>query len=244
MNCNILIVDDSPTVRAALSRSLSTESGIHVVAMANDPYEARELIIQHKPHVIILDIEMPRMDGITFLRKLMTHLPMPVIVVSSLTKAGGDLALEAIEAGAVDVMCKPGAAYSVGDMSLELIEKIKGAAQVDVKRLAAQQSNRPAPTTRRSITQTTNKIIAFGTSTGGTEALRHVLPAFPRNSPGILIVQHMPEHFTTSFARSLDQACEITVTEAKDGDTVTPGKALLAPGNFNKIGRASCRERV
>ena len=141
----VLIVDDSAVVRQVLKKELDRDPDIEVVGTASNPFIARDKILKSQPDVITLDVEMPRMDGLTFLRKLMTHLPIPVIVVSSLTKAGGDLALEAIDAGAVDVMCKPGPAYSVGDMSMELIDKIKGAAQVDVKRMAAQRSNRPPP---------------------------------------------------------------------------------------------------
>ena len=226
----VLVVDDSAIVRKVLSRELDRDPQIEIVGTAMDPYIARERILELKPDVLTLDIEMPRMDGITFLKKLMRHLPMPVVVVSSLTAEGSALALEAMDAGAVDVMCKPGAAYKVGDLSIELADKIKAAAKAKLKKITESAS----PGTRHSaLTCTTNKVVAIGTSTGGTQALREVLPTLPGNTPGIVIVQHMPEHFTKSFADSLNAICEINVSEAKDGDTVTPGKALIAPGNFH-----------
>ncbi len=179
------------------------------------------------------------MDGITFLRKLMKYFPLPVIIVSSLTPAGGSLALEAMESGAVDVICKPGEAYSVGDMSAQLAEKIRAAAHVNMaqraRNLAAVRPEAP----KLSLTKTTNKIIAIGASTGGTEALKDVLTQFPANTPGIMIVQHMPANFTTSFAERLNSLCQIRVKEAEDGDSVLPGTALLAPGNFHMVMRRS-----
>ncbi len=232
----VLVVDDSAVVRQVLTNELSRERDIEVVGTATDPYVARDKIIKLKPDVLTLDIEMPRMDGITFLKKVMQHCPMPVVIVSSLTAANSDLAVEAIDAGAVEVMCKPGAAYKLGDLSVELIDKIRSAARARVTAKTTRPTNNPPKTNKRlSLTRTTNKVIAFGTSTGGTEALRQVLPLFPSNSPGIVIVQHMPEHFTRSFAKSLNDACEITVKEAEDGDTVVPGKALLAPGNYHMM---------
>ncbi len=239
----VLIVDDSAVVRKVFSEELSHERDIEVVATAPDPYVARDKIVALKPDVITLDIEMPRMDGITFLRKLMKYFPLPVIIVSSLTPAGGSLALEAMESGAVDVICKPGEAYSVGDMSAQLAEKIRAAAHVNVaqraKSISAPRTAGSVATQKLSLTETTNKIIAIGASTGGTEALKDVLMQFPPNSPGIMIVQHMPANFTTSFAERLDQLCQIRVKEAKDGDSVVPGTALLAPGNFHMVMRRS-----
>ncbi len=230
----VLIVDDSAVVRGILEKELSRDNQIEVIGTAPDPYIARDKIVKLKPDVITLDIEMPRMDGVTFLRKLMTHHPLPVIIISSLTTKGGDMALEAIEAGAVDVMCKPGAAYTVGDMSVELIDKIKAAAQVQVKQRKTSQRLSSAPK-RLSLTKTTNKVIAIGASTGGTEALARVLSSFPRNTPGIVVVQHMPENFTRSFAERLDTLCEMEVKEAQDNDTVLPGKVLIAPGNYHML---------
>lgn len=237
----VLVVDDSAVVRKVFSEELSHERDIEVVATAPDPYVARDKIVALKPDVVTLDIEMPRMDGITFLRKLMKYFPLPVIIVSSLTPAGGSLALEAMESGAVDVICKPGEAYSVGDMSAQLAEKIRAAAHVNVAQRARDLASAPPATDRPklSLTRTTNKIIAIGASTGGTEALKEVLTQFPANSPGIMIVQHMPANFTTSFAERLNSLCQIRVKEAQDGDSVVPGTALLAPGNFHMVMRRS-----
>ena len=235
----VLITDDSAVVRQVFSRELERDPQIEVVGTATDPYVARNKIVKLKPDVLTLDVEMPRMDGITFLRKLMHYYPIPVVIVSSLTPKGGELAMEALQAGAVEVMCKPGAAYKVGDMSVDLIEKVKAAAQVRMDKVAKSRIEAPAPLKRKSLTLTTNKIIAIGTSTGGTEALRRVLPALPDNSPGILIVQHMPEKFTRSFAESLDHLCELKVKEAEDGESVVPGKALIAPGNYHLLLRRS-----
>lgn len=232
----VLIVDDSAVVRQILAKQLSTSDQIEVVGTATDPYVARDKIVRLQPDVLTLDMEMPRMDGITFLRKLMHYHPMPVVIVSSLTPKGGELALEAIEAGAVDVLCKPGAAYKVGDLAIELVDKVLAAAKVHVqKRESTPKPASKAAAPRLSMTRTTNKVIAIGTSTGGTEALRTVLSTLPGNAPGIVIVQHMPEQFTKAFADSLNQICEITVKEAADGDTVTPGKALIAPGNHHML---------
>lgn len=232
----VLIVDDSAMARSIFSRELARDPLIEVVGAAPDPYIARNMILELKPDVLSLDVEMPRMDGITFLRKLTQHYPIPTIIVSSLTPKGGELALEALEAGAVDVMCKPGAAYTVGDMAVELIDKIKAAALVDVKKLR----QRPTVKVQRlSMTQTTHKVIVIGASTGGTQALQVVLEAMPPNCPAIAIVQHMPEHFTRSFAERLNQVCAIRVKEAEDNDTLNPGQALIAPGNFHMMTRRS-----
>ena len=235
----VLVVDDSAVVRQILTRELSRDRELEVVGTAPDPYVARDKIVQLTPDVITLDVEMPRMDGVTFLRKLMKHHPIPVIIVSSLTAAGSELALEALSCGAVDVMCKLGTAYSIGDMSELLIEKIKGAAFVDIKKRAEvikeRASSEPAPVKRLAMTRTTNKIIAIGASTGGTEAIKDVITEFPAGAPGTVIVQHMPEYFTKSFAERLNSMCEIQVKEAENGDRVTPGKALLAPGNRHMV---------
>lgn len=236
----VLVVDDSAVVRKVFSEELSRERDIEVIGTAPDPYVARDKIVELKPDVITLDIEMPRMDGITFLRKLMRYFPLPVIIVSSLTRQGGSLALEAMEIGAVEVISKPGEAYSVGDMSAQLAEKIRAAAQVDVSsRRKIITAPRPAAAPKLSLSETTNKLIAIGASTGGTEALKEVLMQFPPNSPGIMIVQHMPAKFTTSFAERLDSLCQIRVKEAEDGDAVVPGTALLAPGNYHMVMRRS-----
>lgn len=233
---NVLIVDDSAVVRKVLSRELSRIPGISIVGTAPDPYVARGKIVRLKPDVVIMDIEMPRMDGITFLRKLMQYYPLPVIVISSLTDKGSAMAMDAFAAGAVDVISKPGSAYSAGDMAQDLAKKIKAAAKARV--MAAPDSPLPAIASQ-ALSATTQKLIAIGASTGGTEAIRRVLTRLPENAPGIVVVQHMPAQFTTSFAQRLDSLCRIRVTEACDGDTVLNGHALIAPGNFHMVLRRS-----
>lgn len=239
MPIKVLIVDDSAVVRNILASELTSDPDIEVVETAPDPYVAREHIAKYKPDVITLDIEMPRMDGITFLRKLMRHYPMPVIVVSSLTQKGSELAMEALYEGAVDVMCKPGRAYSVGDMTMSLIEKIKAAAHVKVEDFDVIKEQLKRSKSNLSLTRTTNKIVAMGASTGGTQALEFILTSLPANSPGIVIVQHMPERFTRSFAMRLNDLCKLEVREALDGDRVVPGTALIAPGNKHMVLRRS-----
>lgn len=230
MSIRVLVVDDSAVVRKIFTTELERDPGIEVIGTAPDPYVARDKIVALKPDVITLDIEMPRMDGLTFLRRLMKHFPLPTIVVSSLTPQGGNIAMEALDAGAVDVMCKPGAAYTVGDMAVELIEKIKAAAQVKVA--AVTTTDKPQALMKRlALTKTTNKVVAIGASTGGTQALQQVLQAMPHNAPPIVIVQHMPESFTKAFADRLNEICDIEVLEASDGDSVIPGRALIARGN-------------
>jgi len=235
----VLVVDDSATVRNIFTKELNKYPDIEVVGAAPDPYIARDKIVRLKPDVITLDIEMPRMDGITFLGKLMKHYPIPVIIVSSLTRNGGKLSLEAMEKGAVDVIAKPGEAYSVGDMSEQLAEKIRAASRVDISKYSRKDTAVKPPQTNviktRALAETTNKILAIGASTGGTEAIKEVLTRLPRNIPGTVIVQHMPPNFTTAFAARLDTLCEIDVREAKDGDSVRPGLALIAPGNYHML---------
>jgi two-component system chemotaxis response regulator CheB len=232
----VLVVDDSAAVRQTMKEVLESDPGIRVIATACDPFVAVERIKEEVPDVITLDVEMPRMDGVTFLRRLMHFRPLPVIIVSSLTPRGGRVALEALDAGAVDVICKPGSAYSVGDMGVELIDKIKAAGRVKVGRRV--DSGIVRPTMRcEALTRTTNKVVAIGASTGGT--LQNVLTAMPANAPGILVVQHMPEHFTRAFAERLDLLCAVEVKEAADGDSVIPGRALIAPGNHHMLLRRS-----
>lgn len=231
----VLIVDDSAVVRNTFTRELSKDPQIEVVGTAPDPYIARDKIVKLKPDVVTLDIEMPRMDGVTFLRKLMRYYPLPVIIVSSLTLKGGQLAVEALDAGAVEVMCKPGAAYTVGDMSYQLIEKIKAAAKITVSKKEEERSGSFRKPAKLAMTRTTNKVIALGASTGGTKALQYVLTSMPPTAPGIVIVQHMPEHFTKAFADRLNELCDIDVSEARDGDTVSIGKALIAPGHSHML---------
>jgi len=236
MPVKVLIVDDSAVVRNIFTKELSYDPEIEVVGTAPDPYVARDRIVKLKPDVITLDIEMPRMDGLTFLRKLMKHYPIPTIVVSSLTAKGGDLALEALNEGAVEVMCKPGTAYTVGDMALTLTEKIKAAAKVNLKDTVRENTLDDRSVGKKlSLSRTTNKVIAIGASTGGTQAIQSILTSMPVNSPGIVIVQHMPERFTKSFADRLDTICDIQVKEAEDSDRVIPGRALIAPGNMHML---------
>lgn len=231
----VLIVDDSAIVRKILSQQLEQHEGIEVVGTAPDPFVARDKIVALNPDVLTLDVEMPRMDGITFLGKLMKHKPMPVIVLSSLTPRGGKTAMEALSAGAIDVMCKPGPAYSVGDTCDELVEKIKAASRAKMDKYVSAQPHVLSPVKRLNMTETTNKIIAIGASTGGVQALSSVLPYLPADSPGTLVVQHMPANFTTSFAERLDGMCKMSVKEAQDGDRVYPGRILLAPGGYHMI---------
>jgi len=241
-NVKVLVVDDSAIVRKVLSEELSREKGIEVIGTAPDPFVARDKIVRLHPDVITLDIEMPRMDGLTFLKKLMRHYPLPVIIVSSLTKKGGKLAMEALSLGALEVISKPSAAYSVGDMSVQLADKIRAVARVDIRRRlqneAETQTTLPVAAPQ-ALSATTNKIIAVGASTGGTEAIKAVLRGMPPNAPGILVVQHMPAKFTTSFAERLNALCAMHVKEAEDGDSVVNGTVLIAPGNYHMLLRRS-----
>ena len=237
----VLVVDDSAIVRQKFTEELSKAPDIEVVGSAPDPFVARDMILKLEPHVLTLDIEMPRMDGLTFLKKVMSHRPMPVIVVSSLTQKGSAMALEALENGAVEVMAKPGGSFSVGEMSAQLAEKIRAASKVRFfKRIApTSKSASTVSMPGSAMTQTTNKIIAIGSSTGGTEALTVVLAQMPPSSPGIVVTQHMPPHFTKTFADRLDTLCHIKVKEGADNDSVVPGTCLIAPGNFHMLLRRS-----
>lgn len=242
----VLIVDDSAIVRKIFAQELEKHRDIVVVGTAPDPYVARDKIVHLKPDVITLDIEMPRMDGLSFLRKLMKYHPIPTIVVSSLTLRNSEMALEALEYGAVEVLAKPGGSYSVGDMSIQLADKVRAAARVRVAPVHSgskpengggkQMLVKPVTSALR---RTTHKVIAMGASTGGTEALKSVLTQMPGNCPGIVVVQHMPPRFTTAFANRLNELCEIEVREAADGDSILPGQALIAPGNFHMLLRRS-----
>ena len=234
MAIKVLIIDDSAMVRKVLDQKISGDIELEVVGSAPDPYVGRDMVVELQPDVIILDIEMPRMDGLTFLEKLMKHYPMPVIILSSLAPKGSEVALRAMELGALEVLCKPNAAYSVGDMSEQLIDKIKAVAYMDTTKLT-QKMTSPVQNTIKSsaMIKTTNKIIAIGASTGGTEALKEVLTALPAYMPPIIVVQHMPQYFTHSFAQRLNTLCALEVKEAEDQEIATPGKVLIAPGNYH-----------
>jgi len=238
MSIRVLIVDDSATARAVLYEILSSDPLIEVVATASDAYIARDKIVELKPDVVCLDVEMPRMDGITFLKKLMHYIPVPVVMVSSLTQNGAKTTLEALESGAVDFVGKPHSHIydGVDSMKEELLAKIKMASKVKVRQRSLkslQQAN------TNSLSETTNKILAIGASTGGTEALKDVLMALPRNAPGTVVVQHMPSNFTGPFAERLNGLCSMEVREARNGDSITPGVVLIAPGDYHMVVRRS-----
>lgn len=230
----VLIVDDSAVVRKVLTDGLKDKKDIIVVGTAPDPYVARDKIVKLEPDVITLDIEMPRMDGITFLKKLMRYYPIPVIIVSSLTEKGGKLALEAIRNGAVEVIAKPSGSYSIGDMSTQIADKIRAASRVRVKKRDVSVNDQEPPKLK-ALGETTRKIIAIGASTGGTEAIRYLMKQLPADSPGIVITQHMPAKFTKSYAENLNNHSALRIKEAEDGDAITPGTALIAPGNFHLL---------
>jgi len=236
----VLIVDDSAIARRALKDALETDPHIEVVGTAPDPFIARDKILELKPNVVTLDVEMPRMDGVTFLHKLMKYYPIPVVMVSSLTQKGAETTVAALEAGAVEIVAKPVLEkHNFQPVIGELIDKVKAAAKAKMKPPLppGELSKKRRPLT--SMVATTNKLVAIGASTGGTEALKDILMRMPLNSPGILVVQHMPEMFTSAFARRLDDLCEIDVKEAADGDSVLNGRCLIAPGNHHMVLRRS-----
>jgi two-component system chemotaxis response regulator CheB len=231
----VLIVDDSAIVRKLLSEALSEEKDIEVVGTAPDPFVARDKILTLKPDVLTLDIEMPRMDGLTFLKKLMHYHPLPVIVISSLGQAGCQATLEALRLGAVEVLAKPGGPYSTGELRMDLAAKIRAAAAASLRRIPAEPPRSPEPTAPLDAPA----VIAIGASTGGTEAISEVLMRLPANSPGILITQHIPPVFSLAFANRLNEICPMEVKEARDGDTLARGRALIAPGDFHMLLRKS-----
>jgi two-component system chemotaxis response regulator CheB len=231
----VLIIDDSALMRQLLTTILGSDPELDVVGTAGDPYIAREKIIALKPDVLTLDIEMPRMDGLTFLEKLMRGHPMPVIMISSLTSKGADTTLRALSLGAIDYVSKPKLDVSNGtiEQAQEIVAKVKAAAKARV-RLVNVATSLPAPSAGNTYRfSATHKVVAIGASTGGTEALKELLSPLPADFPGIVIVQHMPEAFTHQFAARLDSLCKIRVKEAQDGDRILPGHALLAPGGHH-----------
>lgn len=244
----VLIVDDSAIVRQTLSALLSSDPAIEVMATASDPFVAAERISAEIPDVITLDIEMPRMDGLTFLRKLMAQQPIPVVICSSLVDEGAQSTVRALEYGAVDIIAKPrlGTRQFLEDSRTTICEAVKAAARA---RLGSSRRDRPVepkltadailPQSTHAMAETTEKVIVVGASTGGTEALRSLLEPLPADAPGIVIVQHMPELFTRAFANRLDGLCAITVKEAETNDTVLRGHALIAPGNHHLLLRRS-----
>ncbi len=243
----ILIVDDSAIVRKLLAECLSGEKDMEVVGTAPDPFVARDKILTLKPDVLTLDIEMPRMDGLTFLRKLMHYQPMPVVVISSLGQAGCQASLEALRLGAVEVLAKPGGPYSVGELRVDLAAKIRAAAAARPRRgttpaAPAPQDPPPQPAPRLprpAALAGTNAVVAIGASTGGTEAIEAVLRQLPPDGLGIVITQHIPPMFSQAFANRLNSICPMEVREARDGDSVERGLALVAPGNFHMLLRKS-----
>jgi len=240
----VLIVDDSAIVRQTLSDVLSSDPEIEVMGTASDPYVAAEKISEQVPDVITLDIEMPRMDGLTFLQQIMTQHPIPVVICSSLAAEGARSTFKALEYGAVDIVAKPqfGTRQFLEDSRTRLCEAVKAAASARLHLLRPPHVVQPKltadailPPPGHHMVETTEKVIAIGASTGGTEALRVLLAALPLDCPGILIVQHMPELFTKNFADRLDSLCQITVKEAEPNDTVIRGRALIAPGNHHML---------
>jgi two-component system chemotaxis response regulator CheB len=237
----VLIVDDSAVVRQALTSVLSSDPGIEVMATAADPFIAAKRLSEDIPDVITLDIEMPRMDGLTFLQKIMSQHPIPVVIVSSLAEKGSETALRALECGAVDIIQKPkiGTKQFLEESRIIICDAVKAAAAARVKKISAPHKIEPKLTadavisksTSKAMIQTTENVVVIGASTGGTEALKTVLERMPLDSPGIVIVQHMPEGFTKAFANRLDGICRISVKEAANNDTVIRGRALIAPGN-------------
>ena len=240
----VLIVDDSAVVRQTMSDILGSDPEIEVMATANDPFAAAARLKEEIPDVITLDVEMPRMDGLTFLQKIMSQHPIPVVMCSSLTGDGSASAMKALECGAVDIITKPrvGTKQFLEESRMRICDAVKAAAQAKLRKLNQQTIERSPKLTAdamlakpevksRAMLQTTEKVVVVGASTGGTEALRVFLEMLPEDAPGIVIVQHMPEHFTSAFANRLNSLCRVTVKEAENNDTVVRGRALIAPGN-------------
>jgi two-component system chemotaxis response regulator CheB len=231
----VLVVDDSAVVRRMISEALSLDPEIEVVGTACDPYVARDKILELEPDVLTLDIEMPRMDGLTFLKILQEHRPMPVVIVSSLTPAGSKIALRAMELGAVDVVAKQNSAWNIGALREQLAHRIKGAARARLS-LLKPASHASSPTeSSAGIHFSPRQLIVLGASTGGTEAVKNVLMRLPAELPGICIVQHIPPVFSKTFAERLNECCALEVREAAHGDEVRPGTVLVAPGDYHMV---------
>ena len=243
----VLIVDDSALVRQMLTEILGSDGSIEVVGTAADPYIAREKIKKLNPDVLTLDVEMPNMDGITFLRNLMRLRPMPVVMVSSLTEHGAAVTLQSLEIGAVDFVSKPriDLAHTLEQYSEEIIEKVKAAVHARIQGRPKTVASLKVPpklnadavleSHKTKHFKTTDRVVAIGASTGGTEAIKDILASMPADAPGIVITQHMPEAFTTSFAQRMDSISSMIVREAKDGDQILPGHAFIAPGNHHLL---------
>lgn len=238
----VLVVDDSAVVRQTLKEILSSDSAMEVMATASDPFIAAEKMSREIPDVITLDIEMPRMDGLTFLEKIMRQHPIPVVICSSFTETGSETALKALQNGAVEIIQKPrlGTKEFLEESKIRICDAVRAASKARLERAKRKILEVPPKLSadvvvprplKRDTFETTEKVVVIGASTGGTEAVSGILESMPHNAPGIVIVQHMPEYFTASFAKRLDRLCVISVKEAEDGDTVLRGRALIAPGN-------------
>ncbi len=246
----VLVVDDSALVRQILAQGLALDPGIEVVGTASDPYIARDKIVRLRPDVLTLDVEMPRMDGVEFLRRLMPQYPLPVLMVSALTQRGKRITMEALEAGAVDFVTKPATDVSrnLNSMLAELRAKVKAVSKANVshwKRDGKQPAPRPSTLASKALAESTDKVIAIGASTGGTEAIRYIITQLPSSMPGVVIVQHMPAGFTKMFADRLDEQSQMNVKEAQTGDRVMPGQVLIAPGDYHmRVRRSGGEYRV
>lgn len=234
----VLVVDDSAMVREILTRGLDADPHIEVVGAAPDPYIARNMIVQLRPDVLTLDVEMPRMDGVEFLRRLMPQYPLPVLMVSALTEKGKRITLDALEAGAVDFVTKPSSdvARGLSQMLKELCSKVKMASKANVSHWKNKKEKKPRATVKvksRALEESTDKVIVIGASTGGTEAIKEVLSGFPSTMPGVVVVQHMPAGFTRMYAARLNDVLPMDVKEAEPGDRIFPGRVLVAPGDYH-----------
>ncbi len=242
----VLLVDDSAVVRQTLTETLESDPGIEVMGAARDPFVAADLIAKEVPDVILLDVEMPRMDGVTFLHKIMSQHPIPVVMCSTLTEKGAETTLKALDYGAVDIILKPklGTKQFLQESKIRICDAVKAASKVRVKRISTKKRVAEKkltadavlpPPPAKAMAQTTESVVAVGASTGGTEALRIFLEALPGDCSGVVIVQHMPEGFTRAFSERLNSICRIRVKEAENGDSVLRGQALIAPGNRHML---------